>query len=113
MDKQTECCFCGKPTTYSINGNDPRPIKIKDNPHAICCNECNAKIVIPTRIEVWGNYTEKNNYLIARLAVSKAIEYMERYMCSDDIPSAAWFIHLASISAHTEEDILKEMKNGK
>lgn len=47
MDK---CCFCGKDIDYKINGNDPRPIKVVGIENPICCNECNAKIVIPTRL---------------------------------------------------------------
>lgn len=50
-----DCCFCGKPVEYVLNGNDARPIKIKDKQTAICCDECNEKIVIPTREYVWFN----------------------------------------------------------
>lgn len=64
MDNLTLCCFCGKPTIYQINGNDPQPIVIRENSDAICCDECNAKIVIPTRKDVWTHYHNEQHLKI-------------------------------------------------
>ena len=47
MERNGQCCFCGKP--YSDYGNNPAPVDMREN--ARCCNECNANIVIPARIE--------------------------------------------------------------
>ena len=71
MDK---CCFCGVDVDYKINGNDPRPIKIADNKNPVCCNECNARIVIPTRRSIWDVDTE-NFLLKEKISVlEKALE---------------------------------------
>lgn len=40
------CCLCGKETTGW--GNNPSPVVDKEG--AKCCNYCNNRIVIPTRI---------------------------------------------------------------
>lgn len=50
----SKCCFCGKEVEYKVNVNDPRPIRVKGEEMPICCNECNARIVVPTRVAVWG-----------------------------------------------------------
>lgn len=71
-----DCCFCGKPVEYILNGNDPRPIKITGEETPICCNECNARIVIPTRLNTWfGDEIKVLNKALelACLAISKAM----------------------------------------
>lgn len=50
-EKKFKCCFCGK--EFLGYGNDPRPIVIAGEELPRCCDECNAKIVIPTRQRVW------------------------------------------------------------
>lgn len=69
----SKCCFCGKEIEYKVNGNDPRPIRVKGEEMPICCNECNARIVVPTRVAVWGmekelkeKLAEKEKELIGR-----------------------------------------------
>ena len=57
------CCFCGKPVIYHYNGNDPRPIKVNGVKNPICCDTCNNKFVIPTRMEVWFNESKKETEL--------------------------------------------------
>lgn len=39
-----KCCICNK--DIKGHGNNPRPYKDE----GVCCNECNLKYVIPTRI---------------------------------------------------------------
>ena len=39
------CCICGK--RFKGYGNMPDPVKKE----GLCCNECNLKVVIPTREE--------------------------------------------------------------
>ena len=57
-----KCCFCGKEVDYYFDGNDPRPIQIRDRRDPVCCNECNAKIVVPTRKYVCSDaYTKEIN----------------------------------------------------
>ena len=41
-----KCCFCNK--KIEGHGNNPAPAGMKANDR--CCNDCNMKIVIPTRI---------------------------------------------------------------
>lgn len=41
------CCICGK--EFIGYGNNPAPVKESGR----CCDECNATIVVPTRIEQW------------------------------------------------------------
>lgn len=41
------CCICGK--EFIGYGNNPAPVKEKGR----CCDECNATVVIPKRIEQW------------------------------------------------------------
>ena len=38
------CCLCGR--LFTGNGNNPRPVKKQ----GVCCDECNAKWVIPARM---------------------------------------------------------------
>ena len=45
-----KCCFCGKEISVGINGNNASPIKVEGVEHPICCNECNCRIVVPTRL---------------------------------------------------------------
>ena len=66
----SKCCFCGKEIEYKVNGNDPRPIRVKGEEMPICCNECNARIVVPTRVAVWGMEKE----LKAKLAEKDSAE---------------------------------------
>ena len=68
----SKCCFCGKEIEYKVNCNDPRPIRVKGEEMSICCNECNARIVVPTRVAVWGMEKE----LKAKLAEKDKI-YVE------------------------------------
>ena len=63
MDEHNlKCCFCGGKVIWGINSNDPRPIKIDNDDLPVCCDECNAKIVIPTRISIWP-LDDKINFL--------------------------------------------------
>lgn len=41
------CCICGE--KFRGWGNNPWPVVKDDN--ASCCDECNATVVIPARIE--------------------------------------------------------------
>lgn len=43
-----ECCICGR--AFSGYGNNPDPV-VKDE-NARCCDDCNASVVIPKRIEM-------------------------------------------------------------
>ncbi len=45
--KNPVCCFCGKECENEY-GNNPYPVD-KDPKH-VCCNNCNASIVIPARL---------------------------------------------------------------
>lgn len=45
-----KCCFCGIEIDSIMGCNDPRPIVIADDKTPVCCDDCNAKIVIPTRV---------------------------------------------------------------
>ena len=47
--EKNKCCFCGK-IIDKYSTNDARPIKVAGLDFAGCCDECNARIVIPTRI---------------------------------------------------------------
>lgn len=42
-----ECCICGKICTDW--GNDPWPVIEAED--ARCCDECNATVVVPARLE--------------------------------------------------------------
>lgn len=54
--KKIKCCFCGK--EVEGYGNDPRPIKVACEEMPRCCDECNKKFVVPTRVSVWGKENE-------------------------------------------------------
>ena len=72
----SKCCFCGKEIN-PIHGHDPRPIKIVDEEYPVCCGECNARIVVPTRKEIW-HIDSENVVLKDQLAGFKALmEEME------------------------------------
>lgn len=45
-----KCCFCNK-TIDKYNLNEINPIKTTSE-NAKCCNDCNTKIVIPTRLNM-------------------------------------------------------------
>lgn len=45
-----KCCFCGIEINSVMGCNDPRPIVIADEKIPVCCDDCNVKIVIPTRV---------------------------------------------------------------
>ena len=49
------CCICGK--KFTGWGNNPWPVV--DNDNARCCDECNAKDVIPARLAML--YREKES----------------------------------------------------
>lgn len=53
----SKCCFCGK--DYLGYGNDISPIMGFDNP--FCCDECNRKIVIPTRSNTRAPFRESKH----------------------------------------------------
>lgn len=44
--EKKKCCICGK--MFEGWGNDPWPVT--EDPNAVCCDKCNANIVIPARI---------------------------------------------------------------
>ena len=52
MQDKIRCCFCGKEIDW-MTSNDPRPIRT-EHKDARCCDSCNASIVIPTRLAIWG-----------------------------------------------------------
>lgn len=82
MDK---CCFCGKDVNYVINGNDPRPIKIKDAQTPICCNECNEKIVIPTREHVWFSDACVKQAQIREILIGFVCDYNPDRFSNEDV----------------------------
>lgn len=47
MVEKVKCCFCGE--TISGWGNNPYPAN--KEPDAVCCDYCNATVVIPARIK--------------------------------------------------------------
>ena len=49
--EKNKCCFCGKEIDR-FSTNDARPIKVAGLDFAGCCDECNVRIVIPTRISL-------------------------------------------------------------
>jgi len=57
------CCVCGN--TYTHWGNNPWPLKNKKGEdfgeNDRCCNECNANIVIPARIQQMINKENKED----------------------------------------------------
>ena len=93
----SKCCFCEKEIEYKVNGNDPRPIRVKGEEMSICCNECNARIVVPTRVTVWGmekdlkeKLAEKDEELAymtkqAKKFNNEAQKYFEDAYCNDTI----------------------------
>lgn len=48
------CCICGK--KFIGFGNNPYPVADTnlDDPNGLCCDECNANIVLPTRMIKWA-----------------------------------------------------------
>ena len=46
------CCICGK--EFEGYGNNPDPI-VPFESGETCCNDCNANVVIPKRIELLWN----------------------------------------------------------
>lgn len=50
MEKTGNCCFCRE--KYTNYGNDIRPLVTSVGNR--CCNACNAIIVIPNRLKLWG-----------------------------------------------------------
>lgn len=110
---ENKCCFCGCDCDYRTNGNDPRPIKVLYTQQPICCDECNMRIVIPTRLDVWKtedrlrdvesalideNYERKTAYKALQLAR----KYMFNVMCAEDVPSEEWFIKCAKEGLKSE-----------
>ena len=51
--KDKKCCICGKPLTGF--GNNAEPVRA-----GICCDDCNANIVIPARFIGLINYKKSN-----------------------------------------------------
>ena len=41
------CCICGE--EFTGFGNNPDPVKNK----GVCCDKCNANVVVPTRLKEW------------------------------------------------------------
>lgn len=48
MEENRKCCFCGKEIEFPWWENNPSPANT--NPDAVCCNECNWRIVVPSRV---------------------------------------------------------------
>lgn len=46
VKKMKVCCLCGK--CIEGEGNNPFPLDREDG--AVCCDGCNDKVVIPTRL---------------------------------------------------------------
>ena len=49
------CCICGR--EFEGMGNNPEPVKHE----GVCCDDCNAEVVIPARIEQMINGKEQTN----------------------------------------------------
>jgi hypothetical protein len=58
--KITKCCICQE--NFRGFGNNPRPLKSK----GLCCDTCNFRYVIPSRI-----YLIKKNDIIKRKLIRK------------------------------------------
>ena len=54
MKLKNKCCLCGKEIIGY--GNNPAPLKSSVRK---CCDECNLKLVVPARMKMKGEYTEK------------------------------------------------------
>ena len=109
----TKCCFCGKDVGYRVNSNDPRPIVTTKEDCPYCCDDCNDKIVIPTRLHVWRLddrinelertlIDENRERKITEKALSLARKYMFNVMCAEDVPSEEWFIKCAKEDLKSE-----------
>lgn len=68
------CCFCGKKIDEKFS-HDSRPIVSTNGTR--CCSECNANIVIPTRLKVWTSENECQAKI--RLLEIKATNEMKRH----------------------------------
>lgn len=51
-----ECCICHQ--IFTDWGNDPWPVVLDDD--AICCDACNATVVLPARIRGLRKETEND-----------------------------------------------------
>ena len=51
-NKTGTCCFCGK--KYTHWGNSISPLIHPSSIDARCCDVCNATIVVPNRMVLWG-----------------------------------------------------------
>ena len=47
-EEKIECCLCGK--EIEDFGHNPQPLGEKEDDR--CCDECNQKLVIPTRLRL-------------------------------------------------------------
>ena len=47
-EEKIECCLCGK--EVKDFGHNPQPLGEKEDDR--CCDECNQKLVIPTRLRL-------------------------------------------------------------
>lgn len=77
MAEKLRCCFCG--TEIEGYGNDPRPIKTARGDR--CCDECNALIVVPTRIAVWKEDIFAYGYAILQKDANQLLD-------KDGLPSS-------------------------
>lgn len=105
-----KCCFCGK--DIKDYGNDPRPIKVANEVHPICCDECNAKIVIPTREEIWHVDSENAVLKEEKEMLKKQIAEFKQLFCPDpkDLEEIPSMIHVnkAQLTYHSMWNKLKQ-----
>lgn len=64
--KMKKCCICGG--TFLGYGNNPAPVKTE----GVCCDYCNARVVIPTRI-LLKNLKENNVTVITEEAADNGV----------------------------------------
>ena len=94
------CCFCGK--KYTHWGNSISPLIHPSSIDARCCDVCNATIVVPNRMVLWG----KSLFVIQD---KNSKQFFTDYNTHDDMVVFSLDV-LNAHMYHTENDAIQSME---
>ena len=81
------CCICGK--EFTGYGHSPYPVKETD---AECCNDCNARVVLPKRAELSKKYEAMKTELEKiKSQIEKQTEGMDHNAKIELLHDLAWW----------------------
>lgn len=81
-NKKIACCFCGK-TIDAKSGNNAYPLRPESyfgSEENRCCDQCNAELVIPTRVYIWKDVPDYDQERELKALIAMPIDELRQFL---------------------------------